>query len=59
MEFNCENITLTDLDGKKHLPYTVAISYRNLTFYCKDACLTYDINGNGLDNWIELIDIEN
>lgn len=54
--YNC-NIELK-VDGETYSAYSVDISCRELTFNCEDAYISYDVNGNGLNDWIELLSIE-
>lgn len=51
------NITLK-VDGETFKAYSVDVSPCELSFNCGNAVIEYDVNSNGMINWVELFSIE-
>ena len=53
------NIKLFE-DDKQYQPYEACVSYREISFYCENEVLCYDVNcTNGIDNFTVLRRIVN
>lgn len=50
------NVTL--FEDKEYRPYEACVSYKEISFYCEDVVLCYDVNSmNSVEYYIELVDI--